>query len=85
MKSTGIVRKVDNLGRLVIPKEIRRIFGIDSQQGMEIHVEGSRIIINKYHHKCVLCDCTEGLSPINDKLICRSCTGQISQSARKAV
>jgi len=85
MKSTGIVRKVDNLGRLVIPKEIRKTFGIDSQQGMEIFVEGQNIIIRQHLHKCVLCGSSDGLLPFNGKYVCRSCKGLIEQSALKAV
>jgi len=80
MKSTGIVRKIDSLGRLVIPKEIRRIFDIDAQQGMEIHVEGHRIIISKHQNKCVFCDETDRLLPFNGKLVCCLCSGRIGQT-----
>lgn len=48
MKSTGIVRKVDNLGRLVIPKELRNILGIAEKDALEIFVEDDRIILKKY-------------------------------------
>jgi len=79
MKSTGIVRRIDKLGRLVIPKEIRKIFGIDALQGMEIHVEGQRIIISKHQNKCVFCDGTESLVPFSGKLVCCACSGRIGQ------
>jgi len=85
MKSTGIVRRVDNLGRLVIPKEIRKVFGIDSQQGMEIFTDGQSIIISKHHHSCIFCDGSEGLAPIKGKYICRLCSGQIGQPPLKVV
>ena len=48
MKNTGIVRKVDELGRIVIPKEIRKIFRIEEKDGLEIYVEDDRIILKKY-------------------------------------
>ena len=79
MKSTGIVRKIDNLGRLVIPKELRRIFGLDAQQGMEIYVDGESIIISKHQDKCVICDCKEGLAIFGSKLICHGCISRLGQ------
>lgn len=48
MKSTGIVRKVDTLGRIVIPKELRRIYDIKEKDAVEIYTDGDRIIIQKY-------------------------------------
>ncbi|MCL2840459.1 MAG: AbrB/MazE/SpoVT family DNA-binding domain-containing protein [Defluviitaleaceae bacterium] len=79
MRATGIVRNVDDVGRLVIPKEIRKIFGISREQGLEIHVDGQNIIIRKYYDKCVLCDSDDGLTSFNGKFICCHCTGQIGQ------
>lgn len=56
MKSTGIVRKVDQLGRIVIPKELRKTLQINDSDSMEIFVEGERIILKKYsaHRACVI-------------------------------
>lgn len=48
MKSTGIVRKVDDLGRIVIPMELRRTLGIEERDPLEIFVDGSQIILKKY-------------------------------------
>lgn len=48
MKSTGMVRKVDELGRVVIPKELRRTLGIDNQDPLEIYIDGDKIILKKY-------------------------------------
>ncbi|MFF5818488.1 AbrB/MazE/SpoVT family DNA-binding domain-containing protein [Lysinibacillus capsici] len=48
MKSTGIVRSVDNLGRIVIPAELRNVLGIDKQDPLEIFINGDQIILQKY-------------------------------------
>lgn len=55
MKSTGIVRRVDELGRVVIPIELRNKFGITEKDPMEIYVDGSSIILKKYEPNCIFC------------------------------
>ena len=55
MKSTGIVRKVDELGRIVLPIELRRTLDIAEKDALEIFVEGDNIILHKYHPSCVFC------------------------------
>ena len=55
MKSTGIVRKVDELGRIVLPIELRRTMGIDVKDALEIYVEGDTIMLRKYEPSCVFC------------------------------
>ena len=55
MKSVGIVRKVDELGRIVIPVELRRKFGIDIKDSMEIYTEDNCIILKKYEPSCIFC------------------------------
>jgi len=55
MKNTGIVRKVDELGRVVIPKELRNTLGINERDPLEIYVEGHKIILQKYQNRCVFC------------------------------
>ncbi|MCL2840614.1 MAG: AbrB/MazE/SpoVT family DNA-binding domain-containing protein [Defluviitaleaceae bacterium] len=80
MKATGIVRNVDDVGRLVIPKEIRKTFGIDREQGLEIHVDGQNIIISKYYNKCIICSDTNELTSFNGKLICSHCAKEIKQA-----
>ena len=56
MKATGIVRKVDDLGRIVLPIELRRTLAIAERDPLEIYVEGSAIVLNKYRPTCVFCD-----------------------------
>ena len=79
MKSTGIVRKMDDLGRVVIPIEIRNQFNIAEKDPVEIYVDGSSIVIKKYEPNCIFCGNTENLINYNDKLICEDCSKKISK------
>ena len=79
MKSTGIIRKMDELGRVVIPIEIRNQFNIAEKDPVEIYVDGSSIVIKKYEPNCIFCGNTESLINYNDKLICEECSKKISK------
>ncbi len=79
MKSTGIIRKVDELGRVVIPIEIRNQFNIAEKDPIEIYVDGSSIVLKKYEPNCIFCGNTENLIDYNDKLICEDCSKKISK------
>ncbi len=79
MKSTGIIRKVDELGRVVIPIEIRNQFNIAEKDPIEIYVDGSSIVLKKYEPNCIFCGNTENLISYNDKLICEECSKKISK------
>ncbi|MGI6359314.1 MAG: AbrB/MazE/SpoVT family DNA-binding domain-containing protein [Bacillota bacterium] len=78
MKSTGIVRKVDELGRIVIPIELRRTLGIDEKDSLEIYVDGEKIILKKYEPGCIFCGNAEGLVNYRGKNICGTCLKQLS-------
>lgn len=73
MKSTGIVRKVDELGRIVIPKEMRKKFGIDVKDDIEIYVEDDKIILQKYEPSCVFCRNSDGIFEFRGKNVCPEC------------
>jgi transcriptional pleiotropic regulator of transition state genes len=73
MKSTGIVRKVDELGRIVLPIELRRTLDIAEKDALEIYVEGSAIILKKYRPTCVFCDSVRDVSVFKGKNICSKC------------
>ena len=73
MKSTGIVRRVDELGRIVIPAELRRTLEIGEKEAMEICVEGSAIVLRKYRPACVFCDSTRNICVFRGKNICARC------------
>lgn len=79
IKSTGIIRKVDELGRIVIPMELRTKLGIQEKDPIEIFVDGSSIILRKYEPNCVFCGSTKDLYEHNEKLICNKCIEKISK------
>ena len=70
MKATGIIRRVDELGRVVIPIELRNKFGIAEKDPIEIYVDGSSIILKKYEETCVFCGSTRNVVEYKGKLIC---------------
>ena len=73
MKTTGIVRPVDGLGRIVLPIELRRSLDIQERDQVEILLEGDRIILKKHETVCVFCGGTRGLSEYKGKAVCREC------------
>ncbi len=73
MKATGIVRAIDQLGRIVLPKSLRQEQGIESKDDVEIYVEGEDIILQKYKPRCVFCGESEDLMEFKGKLVCREC------------
>ena len=73
MKSTGVVRRVDELGRIVIPIELRNKLGIAEKDPLEIYVEGSNIVLKKFETNCVFCGNSKKLIEYQDKLICNKC------------
>jgi transcriptional pleiotropic regulator of transition state genes len=77
MKSTGIVRKVDELGRVVIPIELRRTLGISEKDGLEIYVDGERIMLKKYEPACIFCGNADGVSYFKGKIVCGECIGDM--------
>lgn len=79
MKSTGIVRKVDELGRVVIPIELRRTMQIEEKDALEIYVDGEKIILKKYQPACIFCGSADGIRNFKEKNICRHCLETIRQ------
>jgi len=73
MKSTGIVRKVDELGRVVLPIELRRTMDIAEKDPLEIFVDGSMIILKKYEPACIFCGSAKDVINYKGKNICPSC------------
>ncbi len=82
MKATGIVRRVDDLGRIVIPKEMRRVNSIAEGDPMEIYSgDDGKIILKKYMSlkRCAICGSEEGLQKIKDSHICSDCIQELKQ------
>lgn len=73
MKATGIVRKMDDLGRIVIPIELRRNLNLEIKDSLEIYVDGEQIILKKYEPACVFCGDAENLTNYKGKNICKKC------------
>ena len=84
VKSTGILRKVDELGRIVIPMELRNKLGIEEKDSLEIFVEGSSIILKKYNSTCIFCGSDKNLFSYSDKLICAKCKEALSNKVNTA-
>jgi len=78
VKSTGISRKVDELGRIVIPMELRTKLGIEEKDPLEIYVDGSSIVLKKHNSTCTFCGSDKDLFGFSDKLICPKCKEKIS-------
>lgn len=85
MKSIGIVRKLDELGRIVIPRELRRTLDIKEKDSLEIFVDGDQIILRKYEPACVFCGQADGVNSVHGKNICPECIARISQLPAKTV
>ena len=79
MKSTGIIRRMDELGRVVIPIEIRNQFNIAEKDPMEIYVDGSSIILKKFEPNCIFCGGKKNLVEYKEKLICEKCKNNIEE------
>ncbi len=77
MKSTGIVRKVDELGRIVLPIELRRTLDISEKDTLEIYVEGSAIVLRKYRPSCIFCDSTRDVFQFKGKNLCSRCLKEL--------
>jgi transcriptional pleiotropic regulator of transition state genes len=77
MKSTGIVRKVDELGRVVIPIELRRTLGIGIKDALEIYVDGERIMLKKYEPACIFCGNADRVTYFKGKMICHTCLSEL--------
>ena len=77
MKSTGIVRKVDELGRIVLPVEMRRTLDIAEKDALEIYVEGDAIILRKYQAACVFCDSLRNVISFKGRNVCADCIGKM--------
>lgn len=73
MKSTGIVRKVDQLGRIVLPKELRKRLGMPEGTPLEMGVDGDEIILGKYKPACIFCGGTADVVKYKGKNVCQKC------------
>lgn len=79
MKSTGIVRKIDELGRIVLPMELRRTLEISRSDPIEIYTKDDMIILKKFQKSCVFCGNSENVTDFKDKAVCTACLKQLME------
>lgn len=80
MKATGIVRKVDELGRIVLPIELRRTLGIAERDALEIYVDGNSIVLKKYEASCIFCGESHDVGNFKGKNICPKCLAELKET-----
>lgn len=76
---TAIIRRVDELGRVVLPIELRRMMDIEERDQLEITMQEDQIILRKYQPSCIFCGAEDDLIPFRSKRVCRSCLSTLSQ------
>ncbi len=79
MKSTGIVRRVDELGRVVLPIELRRTLDIEIKDSLEIYVDNSSIILKKYEPACIFCGDATNIVSFKGKNVCKKCIKEMEK------
>ena len=79
MKSTGIVRKVDELGRVVLPIELRRTLDIAVRDELEIYLDDDKVVLKKYEPSCVFCGSSHGLVSFRGKNVCMECIQDMNE------
>ena len=79
MKSTGIVRRVDELGRIVLPIELRRTLDIAERDSLEIYVSDDNIVLRKHQPACIFCDGVKDIRVFRNKNVCASCASQLGK------
>lgn len=83
MKATGIVRKVDELGRVVLPIELRRTLGIGEKDPLEIFIDGEHVILKKYEPACTFCGSAESIKRFQGKNVCSECVIAIYEKSKE--
>jgi AbrB family transcriptional regulator, transcriptional pleiotropic regulator of transition state genes len=78
MKSAGIIRKVDELGRIVLPKELRMTLGINEKDPLEVFINDGKIILQKYEPACVFCNSVNCITTLDGHSICRDCMKKVA-------
>lgn len=78
MRTVGIPRKIDDLGRVVIPVEFRRVLGIHEGDQLEITLDGDHLLLRRIDPACVFCDGVADLRPFRDRWVCASCVGELA-------
>ena len=77
MKSTGVVRRIDDLGRIVLPIEIRKNLNIENRDAVEIFIDEDKVVLKKYEPACIFCDNADDVILYRNKLVCRECVEKL--------
>ncbi|MFX4302225.1 AbrB/MazE/SpoVT family DNA-binding domain-containing protein [Alicyclobacillus tolerans] len=77
MSSTGIVRQIDELGRIVIPKETRTLLGIHNRDSLAIFVDSENMVLSKYQPGCVFCQSMDDVTPFRGHPVCSACKAEL--------
>ncbi len=85
MKSTGVVRKIDELGRIVLPSEIRRVFGIHEGDELDISVDGERVILEKRTDVCLFCAAENPTIDYRGRKVCDTCAGELGRLGKTEI
>ena len=86
MKSTGMIRAVDRMGRVVIPKEIRTQLKIENDvDSFEIYMDGDRVILQKYHPTCIFCDSLMDVIGYQGYSICKNCVAKLNEAVKEQI
>lgn len=80
IKATGIVRRVDDLGRIVLPVELRRVYGIEERDALEIFTQGDQIVLRKYLPLCLFCGSGAEVVAFQGKSVCGKCRVSLGQA-----
>lgn len=79
MKTTGVVRRIDGLGRVVVPSEFRRVLRLQEGDELEISVEGERLILQKRHRVCLFCSADNPEVEFKNRSVCKVCASELAQ------
>ena len=82
MKSTGVVRKIDELGRIVLPSELRKVFGIKEGNELEISVDGEQIILQKRQDVCLFCEAANPSVEFKGRSVCENCVSELTDQVK---
>lgn len=77
MKPTGFVKKIDEMGRIVIPKNVRKTIGAEIGDSLQFFIDGDNIIMKKFSQSCVFCGSESDLTELNEKYICADCAAKL--------
>ena len=79
IRSTGIIRKIDELGRIVLPSELRKKLDLKDKDSIEFFLDGSSVILRKFSPNCTFCGSSKDLASYNNKLVCNKCINELTK------